>query len=96
MTVVRIIGLVNGGTSAYDGQFVVEYDPSRDGVEPGTGRGMNCHLVTTPERAAAAEFEPREAFELLRKVDPRQPTRPDGRPNRPLTAFTCELLTGDG
>jgi len=28
------------------------------------------------------------AFEAWRQVSPTMPTRPDGRPNRPLTAFT--------
>lgn len=91
MKTIRIIGLVDGQPSAYDGQYVVEYDPGRDGVEPGSGRPMLCHLVTTPDRAAARQLSFREAMELLRLVDPRRPVRPDGRPNRPLTAFTVEM-----
>jgi hypothetical protein len=50
--VIRIVGLINGGTSAFDGQYVVEYDPGRDGVEP-MGRPMLCHLVTTSDVRSA-------------------------------------------
>jgi hypothetical protein len=28
-TLIRITGLINGGVTAFDGQFVVEYDPTR-------------------------------------------------------------------
>jgi hypothetical protein len=78
--------------SPFDGQFLVEYDPARDGVDP-LGRPMVAHLVTSPSRAAALRFtDPTDAFELWRSVDPRDPVRPDGRPNRPLTAFTITVV----
>lgn len=93
--VIRIIGLVNGPATAFDGEYVIEYDPSRDGVEPGTGRPMNCHLVTTADQEKATRYDMVEALELYRAVDPRDPVRPDGKPNRPLTAFTIEAHRAD-
>jgi hypothetical protein len=92
MTVIRIKGLVTGRRTAFDGQFLVDYDPGSNGREPGTQDPMTCRLVTTPDRASAKEMTPAEAFELWKRVDPRQPTRPDGQPNRPLTAFTVEFI----
>lgn len=91
MAALKIIGLVSGEPTPFDRQYVVEYDPSRDGVDP-AGDGMLCHLTTTPDRGAALELPKMAAFELWRKVDDRTPLRPDGKPNRPLTAFTVEIV----
>jgi hypothetical protein len=88
---IQIVGLRNGGKTAYDGQYVVEFDASHDGVEPGTGRVMMGYLETTPDRAEATLFTAKEALELWRSVDTRSPVRPDGQPNRPLTAFTVAM-----
>lgn len=89
--VIRIVGLINGQPTAYDGQFLVEYDPSRDGAEPGTGRPMLAHIVTTPDLDKATRWEAGQALEVWRAVDSRNPVRPDGKPNRPLTAFSVEI-----
>ena len=89
--VIQIVGLINGGRTAFDGQFLVEYDPGRNGVEPGSGRPMLAHIITTPDLAQATRYEPGEALEVWRAVDPRQPVRGDGKPNRPLTAFSVEI-----
>lgn len=88
---IRIVGLINGGGSAFDGQYVVEYDPGRDGIEPSTGFPMLCYLVTTPDINQATRYTRVAAMELWRSIDPRYPVRPDGKPNRPLTAFTVEV-----
>jgi hypothetical protein len=85
--VVRLLGLTNGQSTEYDGQYLVEYDPGRDGV-----RGLLCHLVTTPDVNQATRFTAEAALTLWRMVDPRKPTRPDGKPNRPLTAFHTEMF----
>jgi hypothetical protein len=72
--------------------YVVEYDPGRNGQDM-YGRPMTCHLVATPDITKAQHFTTKiEALELWRSVDPRNPKREDGRPNRPLTAFTVEVL----
>ncbi|MCV7298060.1 DUF2510 domain-containing protein [Mycobacterium barrassiae] len=48
------------------------------------------HLVTTPDIQWATRFSATETVDLYRAVDRRNPTRADGEPNRPLTAFTIE------
>ena len=87
MATIRIISLADGDPSPFDGQYVAEYDPHRDGVAP-DGRPMICHLVTTPDREKALDLEAGKAFELWRKSCG---MREDGKPNRPLTAFTVEI-----
>lgn len=71
----------------FDGQYVVEYDPSRPGTDP-QGNPMLCHLVTTPDRDKALDLSPDQAIALWRQD---HGLRPDGKPNRPLTAFTVEI-----
>lgn len=82
--VIRLLHLVNDQPTPFDGQYVVEYDPSRDGVRIGW---MNFHLVTTPHLAEATRYTIEQAADTYLAVDARQPIRPDGKPNRPLTAF---------
>jgi hypothetical protein len=94
--VIRILGLRPGETTGFDGEFVVEYDPGRPGIEPGTNRPMLCYLKTTPDQAMATRYTKPQAIELLLRVDPENPVRADGKPNRPLTAFTVETLPADG
>lgn len=89
--VIRIIGLANGGETAFDGQYVVIYDPGRDGVEPTTKRPMRCYLQTTPDITRATRYDLVSAHRLWTAEDPRNPIRPDGKPNRPLTAFTVTI-----
>jgi hypothetical protein len=91
--VIQVVGLINGGVTGFDGQYVVEFDPSRDGREPLTGQVMMAHLRTTPNLDEATRYTSTEAFELWRSVDPRNPVRPDGRPNRPFTAFSISVST---
>lgn len=89
--VVRILGLVVGGPTAFDGKFLKEYDPGRQGFDP-DGRPMTAHVVVTDDIEEAMKFESMTEFHMLyRAVDPDNPMRPDGRPNRPLTAFTVEV-----
>jgi hypothetical protein len=88
--------LDGGGRTAFDGQYVVEFDPGRDGTEPGTGRPMMAHLVTTPRIEEATRYATADAFDLWRAVDPRCPIRPDGKPNRPLTALSVNFDPAPG
>jgi hypothetical protein len=90
--VIKIEGMVTGGRTPFDDEYIVEYDPERDGTDP-LGHSMRCHLLTTPDVHEARQFgTPAEAFETWRKVCQRQPERPDGKPNRPLTAFTVTVV----
>ena len=92
--VIRILGLVDGTPTDFDGQYVVEYDPSRTGTQPVTGNPMPVfHLATTPDISQATRFSPAETVDLYRAVDQRNPIRADGEPNRPLTAFSVETDT---
>jgi hypothetical protein len=91
---IQIIGLISGIPTPFDGQYIVEYDPERDGKDP-DGLPMWCHLVTTPNRTDALHLSNHDAVELWRQVSQREPLRADGRPNRPLTAFTVEIKNVD-
>jgi len=87
MAKIKILGLANGEPTPFDEQYVVEYDPSRSGVDP-AGRPMIAHLVTTADPAKAKEYTTAEALEQLRRS---HGVRFDGKPNRPLTAFHVEI-----
>lgn len=90
MAAIKIVGLSGGQPTPFDGQFVVEYDPEHDGCDP-DGLPMVCVLRTTPDREQALDLPVHEATELWKRQCVRDPVRPDGRPNRPLTAFTVEI-----
>jgi hypothetical protein len=90
--VMLLEGMVNGGVTALDGQYLKEYDPGRDGVDP-SGQPMLAHVVVTDDPSEAMQFK--DFIEFRRfwlRIDPRNPMRPDGKPNRPLTAFTVSAL----
>ena len=71
------------GTPA--GQYLRTYDP-----EYADGRG---YAVWTDDPEEALRFETSgEAWMLWRKVPFKRPRRDDGAVNRPLTAFTVELV----
>ena len=95
MLAMRLVGLADGTESPVDGRFLVEYDPCRDGVAP-DGSMMPCHLVATDDIALAMKFADLDEFrKVWTLVDKRNPIRPDGRPNRPLTAFSvCTEIVG--
>jgi hypothetical protein len=80
-TVIRCLALANGEPGP-SGQFLEKYDVTSGFSE------------WTPNLERAQRFETRgEAVAMWQSVLPSQPTRPwDGKPNRPLTAFTCEFV----
>ena len=85
--VIRILSLVNGERSSFDNEYVFEYDPHYTDPVYGYDGG---NLVTTPDPDKALKFEDaKSAFELWRAS---HGTQPDGKPNRPLTAFTVEIV----
>lgn len=88
--VIRILGLAAGGTTPADGEYVVAYDPDQPGVDR-HGNPMLCVLVTTPYlRAAHVYRDAADAMAAYRAVSTSgvYPPRPDGKPNRPLTAYS--------
>lgn len=74
-----------GSASIHTGQYVVSFDP--DAYD---GRG---YLVTTKDKRKALRFDsPSAAMTFYQRQSTVHPLRKsDGRPNRPLTAFTVTL-----
>jgi hypothetical protein len=86
MVTLQLIALSNDGPTPNDGEYVVEYDPVPR-MAPG---GEFIHLVTTPNRDDARQFPTVEAaMECWRSTSGR--FRPDGKMDRPLTAYTVEV-----
>lgn len=85
--IIQLVGLASGEPTPFDGQYLVEYDPTRPGRSP-DGREMLAHVVTTPDPAEARRFaDAAEAHGVW--------TAPSGLPyprNAPLTAYTIALL----
>jgi hypothetical protein len=70
------------------GQYLMTYDPEAKG-----GRGV---ATTTPDLAEAMHFDSvSQAFARYYAVPKNLSWRPDGRLNRPLTAFTIEIVKID-
>ncbi len=84
MTRIKIICTAHGPASEHDNRWLVEYDPDGHG-----GAGL---IVSTRAMSNAYVFEnARKALEAWRAVSTIRPLRFDGKPNRPLTAWTVEL-----
>ena len=67
-----------------DPTYLQDFDPDRH-----DGRG---EIGTTRDRGKAMRFaNAGEALETWRRPSEVRPLRPDGKPNRPLTAFTVEI-----
>jgi hypothetical protein len=63
------------------GDYLASYDPE--------GRGGRGSGTWTPDKSKALLFEDEKAaMEFYQQVSRSCPVRPDGRPNKPLTAFT--------
>ena len=89
MTRIKIVGLGAGGETPFDGKYLAEYDPKKPGVDP-NGRPMTAHVVCTEDPEKALVFP--SAVEALEKWrEPSGHIRWDGKPDRPLTAFTVEV-----
>lgn len=89
---IRLDGLVSAVfgrvPTEFDGQYVVEYDPSRPGKSP-SGQPLIAHLVVTPDIHKALHLDFADACLLWQKS---YGLRDDGEPNRPLTAFSVEYV----
>lgn len=83
--VIQIIGSADGSPCDIAGGYVAEFDP--DGY---SGRG-NLRLTRDP--ASAIKFHDFvAAVEYWKQQSIEKPLRPDGKPNRPLTAYTVEMV----
>ncbi|HEX5813338.1 MAG TPA: hypothetical protein VFY38_14620 [Pseudonocardia sp.] len=67
-----------------DGVWVAFYDPDAD-------NGTGCATVTVDRDQALRFDDVLAATTFLNQTSTVRPTRPDGRPNRPLTAWTIAL-----
>jgi len=89
--IIRIVGTTDGIATAFDGKYLKEYDPMRDGIEPNSGDVMIMHLVVVDKPEDAALFEDAQAaLDCWRQRG--RGFRPDGNWNRPLTGFTVEVM----
>lgn len=83
--VLRLVGLADGRKSGFERMYVKDYSPDGHG-----GRGS---LQATSNLDEARRFGSLvEAMEEWRRVSATHPTRRDGKPNRPLTAYTVEMM----
>ena len=100
MKVILLIGLIDGPPTHHDGRFLKAYDPWRveEGILDGSipergGFRLIRTLETTDNPHEALRFtDGGAALECWRKVSPNRPIRPDGNSNRPLTAYSCEIV----
>ncbi|MES2712018.1 MAG: hypothetical protein V4653_10580 [Pseudomonadota bacterium] len=86
--VIRIVGLATeAGTEScgHSNRFLRDFDPDAYG-----GRGR---VRSTDDPVHAKRFPDTAAAHACWTLQSRRvPLRDDGRPNRPLTAYTCEMV----
>lgn len=90
--VIKFICRMDGEPTGYDGEYLKSYDASY--VLP-NGKYSGGKLETTPDIEEAQKFEtPTEALDKWKETAPKPwSTRLwDGKPSRPLTAFTIEVM----
>jgi len=85
--VIRLITGANGQRTEFDGYYVKEYKTPRmraDGTYAADGK-----LIVTRDRATAKRYPTAaQAWEVWRA---QRGWRPDGKPNRPLTAWHAAI-----
>lgn len=93
MKLIRILGYADGTESRHDGCFVSYYDPNGSEYDPRFG-DLRFDLTTTPDPEKAQRYvTAAQAHRAWTERSKTQPYRPwDGRPNRPLTAYSCEIV----
>lgn len=79
--VIQAVGFANGMPCDKAGQYLESFDPDAYG-----GRGY-ADLTKAMRFASVAE-----AFDMRKRQSAVRPLRPDGRPNRPLTAYTIAIV----
>lgn len=90
--VLKLLSLADGTKTAYDGQYLVSYNPEMDGTDP-DGNEMQCTIKCTTDANGAKTYPSQSAaWAEWTRTSKRAPVRGDGRPNKPLTAYTVEIL----
>jgi hypothetical protein len=85
MIVIRIVSDALGQRTHFDGLYVSKFDPDAH-----QGRG---EVRASRELKDALTFESHESAHTFWKQSSKvQPWRPDGKPNRPLTAYNVILV----
>ena len=83
--VICAVGFANGSPCPFVGRYVAAFD-----ADAHDGRGL---VDYTPHVSKAKRFAHHvEAWEFWRTQSKVRPLRPDGKPNRPLTATTVEMV----
>lgn len=88
--IVRIVSMADGTPCEHDGNFLVWWDVT---ANDGYGR-----IGTTPDPFKAYRFrDTRSALAAWHSIPANRPVRVgfDNKPNRPLTAFTIEVIDSD-
>jgi len=86
--VIQLVVRIDGGARHLEGRYVRRYDPT---WHPEGERYDGGLLMTTADRAEAREFF--SVIEAMNYYRQAHGTRPwDGKPNRPLTAWTIEIV----
>lgn len=88
MKVIKSEGLADGRPK-FNGQFLVAYDPEALG-------GMGSFVWSSDVSQAMQFSDAGEAFKLWTSIPVSRPVRPDGKPNKPLTAFTISVEDAPG
>jgi hypothetical protein len=86
MIVMKLLEVANPAfqDKKVEGKYLQSFDPNAY-----EGRG---YFKATADIKQAMKFQShKEAFEFYQTQSTVMPIRPDGKPNRPLTAFTIEL-----
>lgn len=93
--ILRLLGTPRRETP-HDGKFIVDYDPTwMDApIDEGNGRRRLVKVLeTTADRRLAKKFATMdEAYAYLTQASPNKPLRNDGKPNRPLTAYSTVIV----
>ena len=83
--VIRCWGFANGDHCPHKGQYLESFTHSAY-----DGRGYGEFTIDIDKAKSFASMD--EALRFYRAVPWNKSTRPDGRPNRPLTAMHCEFV----
>jgi len=91
--VVRCLGLVGRAVAVHDGktpagEYLASFAP-----EAYDGRGLATFTRDLARALVFPDFQ--AAYECIGTRPRSRPTRPDGKPNRPLMAFTLQILPRD-
>jgi len=89
MVRIKLVGLVSGDETEFDGQYLVDFDPTPLIDEKGE-EGEFIHLDTTEDPGKARVFRTAgEAYNFY--IAPSGRIRSDGELDRPLTSFSVEI-----